>query len=273
MRARVLVAAILVPILLVLALLAPVWLLTAVIALVSGLIAFEFMRGAGLTVHARCTAYAVVFAAGIPVWAYFGSDMRILYASLVVLTFLVYYEAVISYRGESGAAFRVLATIFAAVFVPLLFVSVLRIRLMQNGVYLVLIPFVAAYCSDTGAFFTGRALGKKKLIPYVSPNKTVAGAWGGLLGAVLGMLIYGLIVRFACMVPVSFPLLAVYGLIGGAAGQLGDLAFSLMKREFKIKDYGNLLPGHGGMLDRVDSVIFTAPLIYCLILWLPAVGT
>jgi len=166
----------------------------------------------------------------------------------------------------------VLATIFAADLVPLLFVSVLGIRLMQNGVYLVMLPFVAAYCSDTGAFFTGRALGKKKLIPHVSPNKTVAGAWGGLLGAVLGMAVYGLIIRFACKVPVNFPLLLIYGLLGSPAGQLGDLAFSLMKREFKIKDYGNLLPGHGGMLDRVDSVVFTAPLMYCLIRWLPAIG-
>ena len=177
MKARVLVAVVLIPILLLLALAAPVWLLTAVMALVSGLIAYEFMRGAGLSSRTRYTAYAVVFAAGIPVWAYFGSDPRILYASLFVLTLLVFYEAIISYRGESGAAFAVLAALFAAVFVPLLFVSVLRIRIMQNGVYLVLIPFVAAYCSDTGAFFTGRALGKKKLIPHVSPNKTVAGAW------------------------------------------------------------------------------------------------
>lgn len=272
MKARVLVAVILIPILLALALAAPVWLLTAVMALVSGLMAFEFMRGAGLSTHTRSTVYATVFAAGIPVWAYLGAKASVLYALVFVLTLLVFYEAVITYKGEGAVVFRPLGTIFAAALIPLLFVSVLRIRLMQNGTYLVMLPFVAAYCSDTGAFFTGRALGKKKLIPRVSPNKTVAGAWGGLGGAVLGMILYGLIIRFAYAISVSFPLLIVYGLLGGAAGQLGDLAFSLMKREFKIKDYGNLLPGHGGMLDRVDSVVFTAPLIYCFILWLPAIG-
>ena len=272
MKARVLVAVILIPILLVLALAAPVWLLTAVLALVSALMAFEFMRGAGLSAHTRSTAYATVFAAAVPVWAYLGAKANVLYALVFALTLLVFYEAVISYKGEGAVVFRVLGTIFAAALIPLLFVSVLRIRLMQNGEYLVMLPFVAAYCSDTGAFFTGRALGKKKLIPHVSPNKTVAGAWGGLGGAVLGMAVYGLIIRFAFMMPVNFPLLVVYGLIGGAAGQLGDLAFSLMKREFKIKDYGNLLPGHGGILDRGDSVVFTAPLMYCLILWLPAIG-
>jgi len=272
MKSRILVAVILIPILLALALIAPLWLLTAVLALVSGLIAFEFMRGAGLSGDIRSTAYAVIFAAGIPVWTYFGADGKILYASFFILVILVFYEAVLAYRGESRVVFRLLATIFAAVIISIMFVSVLAIRLMQNGVYLVMLPFVAAYCSDTGAFFTGRAMGKKKLIPHVSPNKTVAGAYGGLIGAVLGMVIYGLIIRFACALPVNFPLLIVYGVMGSAAGQLGDLAFSLMKREFKIKDYGNLLPGHGGMLDRVDSVVFTAPLMYCLVLWLPAIG-
>lgn len=272
MKARVTVAVISIPILLALAILAPLWLLTTALVAVNALIAFEYMRGAGLAKDMGSILIAVLFAAAMPVWIFFGLDFNVFTAGVFILTTLAFLKGVLEYRGEDRIVFGILATFFAAVIMPYMFDSVLRIRLLEKGAYLVMLPFVAAYCSDTGAFFTGRLLGKKKLIPNVSPNKTIAGAVGGVAGCVIGMIIYGLIIRFACGLSVSFPLLVLYGLIGSPAAQLGDLAFSLMKREFKIKDYGNILPGHGGMLDRVDSVIFTAPLLYCLIVWLPAIG-
>ena len=271
MKARVTVAVICIPILLALAILAPVWLLAAVIAAVSALMAFEFMRGAGLAKDTGSTLIAVIFAAAVPEWIFFGSDLFAFTTALFILTLLLFLKGVLEYKGESGAVFAIFAVIISALVIPLLFNAILRIRLLEKGAYLVMLPFVAAYCSDTGAFFTGRAFGKTKLIPNVSPNKTVAGAVGGFLGSILGMIIYGLIIKYACGLSVSFPILIFYGLIGSPVAQLGDLAFSLMKREFKIKDYGNLLPGHGGMLDRVDSVVFTAPLIYFLIILLPAI--
>ncbi len=272
MKARVIVAVILVLILLALAILAPLWLLVAVLAAVNALMAFEFMRGAGLAKDAGYMLIALLFAAAVPEWIFFGSNLFAFTAALFLLTLLLFFKGVVQYRGENGAAFAIMAVIFSALIIPFMFNSILRIRLLENGAYLVMLPFVAAYCSDTGAFFTGRAFGKRKLIPHVSPHKTVAGAVGGIAGSVLGMMIYGLIIKLACGLSVSFPILIFYGLIGSPAAQLGDLAFSLMKREFKIKDYGNLLPGHGGMLDRVDSVVFAAPLIYSLIILLPAIG-
>lgn len=270
MKARVIVAVVLIPLLFGVAVFAPIWLLTLVLSTVLALIAYEFMRGAGFSKDILSTSLAVLYAAASPVAIYFNINRFYNTAIFILLIFVVFLKAVMDYRGDSGVIYDLFSTLFAASLIPYLFGAVLRIRLLNNGVYLVMMPFVAAYCSDTGAFFVGKAFGKRKLIPYVSPNKTVEGAIGGILASIAGMLIYGFIIKFMGL-QVNFLRLIVYGLIGSPVAQLGDLAFSLMKREFKIKDYGNLLPGHGGMLDRVDSVVFVAPLIHFLILCLPAV--
>lgn len=133
-----------------------------------------------------------------------------------------------------------------------------------------LLPFVAAFISDAGGYFVGRALGKHKLAPRLSQHKTIEGSAGGFVFAVAGMLIYGVILK-ATGFTVNFLVLAVYGFLGSLACQIGDLTFSAVKRETGLKDYGNLIPGHGGMLDRFDSMHLTAPMIELLVLWVPAI--
>ena len=125
--------------------------------------------------------------------------------------------------------------------------------------------------ADAGAFFVGNAMGKRKLAPHLSPNKSIEGAVGGLLAAIVGALLYGLVLKL-CGYSVNFLGMMVYGLLGSLAGQMGDLAFSAIKREYGVKDYSNLLPGHGGMLDRFDSTIFTAPLLELLVILWPAIS-
>jgi len=272
MKARIIVAVILIPILIVIAVYAPVWIFAGAVALVCALVAFEFMRGAGFSSDIVSTSLAIIYAAASPIALYMNINRYYSTAVFMLLVFVVFLKAVIDYRGDSRVINDLFSTLFAAALIPYLFIAVLRIRLFRDGAFLVMLPFIAAYCSDTGAFFVGKAYGRRKLIPYVSPNKTIAGALGGIVGAVAGMLIYGAILKYGYGFSVNFLLLTLYGIIGSPIAQLGDLAFSLMKRDFKIKDYGNLLPGHGGMLDRVDSVVFTAPLIFWLILWLPAIG-
>ncbi len=272
MKTRVIVAIILIPILIAIAVYLPVWVMAAAMAVVCALAAFEFMRGAGFSSDVVSTLLAVVFAFASPLAVYLNINRFYSTAVFMLFVFAVFLKAVIDYRGDSRVIYDLFSTLFAAALIPYLFMAVLRIRLFPRGEYFVMLPFIAAYCSDTGAFFIGKAFGRRKLIPYVSPNKTVEGALGGLLGAVAGMLLYGLILQYFCNLKVNYLFLAIYGLIGSPIAQLGDLAFSLMKREFKIKDYGNLFPGHGGMLDRIDSVVFTAPVIFWLILWLPAIG-
>ena len=132
-----------------------------------------------------------------------------------------------------------------------------------------LLTFICAWSCDTFAYFTGRFFGKHKLIPHVSPNKTVEGSVGGVVGAMVICIVYLLIVKNVFdtnMLQWSNVVVegAVYGLVGGALSQLGDLIASAIKRDTGIKDFGWIFPGHGGFMDRFDSVMFIAPIMYIL---------
>ena len=137
-------------------------------------------------------------------------------------------------------------------------------RILQS--MLLIFVFTTSIGGDTFAYFVGRAVGGPKLCPQVSPNKTIAGGIGGLVGSVSVTVLAGLIFRWAAPDFAQFPPLwanALAALIGGACAQLGDLFASLVKRHCKLKDFGHIFPGHGGMLDRLDSIVFTAIVIYC----------
>ncbi len=125
-----------------------------------------------------------------------------------------------------------------------------------------LLPFILSFACDTFAFFAGLTLGKHKLAPKVSPKKTVEGSVGGLAGNVVcGLLFVWVMDRWFGGSVVSYGPMVLLALACGAVAQLGDLSFSLIKREFGIKDYGKLFLAHGGVLDRFDSVLFVAPLV------------
>ena len=126
---------------------------------------------------------------------------------------------------------------------------------------------IPASFSDSAALFTGMACGKHKLSPLVSPHKTVEGAVGGLVGGVLGMVIFRIIFYLCTLQPLHIGGCILMGLVGALMGQLGDLSFSAIKRQYGIKDYGRLLPGHGGVLDRFDSVLFAAPVLWLMTCW------
>ena len=127
-------------------------------------------------------------------------------------------------------------------------------------------PFIGAWVSDTFAYFTGRLLGRHKLAPAISPKKTVEGSIGGIVFAVAVFAAYGLILASRGFSP-NYLALCLAGLFVSILSQIGDLALSLIKREYGVKDYGKLFPGHGGVLDRFDSVIATAPIILILSLF------
>ena len=121
-----------------------------------------------------------------------------------------------------------------------------------------------------GAYFAGVFLGKHRGITKVSPNKSLEGYIGGIVSGGIILLVYGLLLQNFAHLAVSMPRMVVYGLLGSAITELGDLSFSLVKRQYGIKDYGTLLPGHGGMLDRFDSMTFAAPLLLLLVQVIPA---
>ena len=154
---------------------------------------------------------------------------------------------------------------------PYLLGAVVRIHSQDAGRYLILLPFVIAFLSDTGAYFAGYFFGKHKLAPVISPKKTVEGLVGGVITAILGVVIYCVILRFAFDFEVNWICVPAYGLLGSLAGVFGDLCFSVIKRQTGIKDYGNLIPGHGGIFDRFDSMVVVAPLVELLLLTIPMV--
>ena len=133
----------------------------------------------------------------------------------------------------------------------------------QSGEYgiLVWLIFITAFGTDILAYFTGYAMGKHKLCPKISPKKTIEGSVGGILGSVIFCGVFGYFV-----VPQLLLHCIIMGILGGVISQFGDLTASIFKRKMGIKDYGNLIPGHGGILDRFDSVLFTAPMVYYYIM-------
>ena len=177
---------------------------------------------------------------------------------LLFLCWIAYYEQEQVF-GLEGLA----ASLFSGLLVSLGLGAMTVLRSMDGGRELVLAPLVVTFVGDSGAYFAGRALGKRKMSPRTSPHKTVAGLIGGLLAAAAGMVLYGLVLRLFDL-ELCLWKLAVVGLVGGAAAQLGDLSFSVIKRHAGAKDYGNLLPGHGGAYDRFDSTTFAAPVVLAL---------
>jgi phosphatidate cytidylyltransferase len=131
--------------------------------------------------------------------------------------------------------------------------------------------FSLPWMADAGAFFVGATIGKHKLCPNISPKKTVEGAIGGVIFCVLTALLLGVLFQFVILPDLKFNYIALIllGIIDAPLSIIGDLSFSLIKRTLKIKDYGSIFPGHGGMLDRFDSIIFTAPAIVVLNQFIP----
>ena len=142
---------------------------------------------------------------------------------------------------------------------------------MDYGKYYILIPLVLCFGTDSAAYFIGCAIGKHKMAPVISPKKSWEGAIGGALGGIVLMFLYTLILDLAFGFEVRYGACILYGICGAVVCVLGDLAFSVIKRQSGIKDYGELLPGHGGVLDRFDSMTFVAPLAEALLLVIPLI--
>jgi phosphatidate cytidylyltransferase len=152
-------------------------------------------------------------------------------------------------------------TLLGIVYIPFLFSHLLFIENMKYGSIILWLPFLTAWFTDTSAYFTGVTIGKHKIFPTISPKKTLEGYIGGIIGSGLLTTIFGIIVsRYDNSIGLTNYI--VIGLICAIASELGDLASSYIKRQTGIKDFGNLIPGHGGILDRFDSILFTAPVVF-----------
>ncbi|MCR5793384.1 MAG: phosphatidate cytidylyltransferase [Lachnospiraceae bacterium] len=152
------------------------------------------------------------------------------------------------------------------IYVPVMLFFMYLTRIMTHGEWLVWLIFISAWGSDTFAYVVGMLIGRHKLPSKLSPKKSIEGCVGGVVGAALLGVIYGIVMTKYVNGFVDAPVIfGVAGAIGSVISQFGDLTASAIKRNFDIKDYGKLIPGHGGILDRFDSIIFTAPIVYVII--------
>ena len=272
MKQRILVAVIGIPLLLLVLCWAPHWATAALLAALGVIGAHELLAAVSgaektksLWVLAGFMAVCTVFSTYAGMEAYKGTVLVAVPWLLCASVVLLFLLAVRWFGRENAVAFQdVCAVLLGGVAIPLAMSCLLRLRLMEFGGGLVLMPLVAAFMSDSAALFTGMACGKHKLAPKASPKKTVEGAVGGLVGGIVGMVLFRIVFFFVTVQALSIGWCMVIGLVGAFMGQLGDLSFSVIKRQCGIKDYGRLLPGHGGVLDRFGSVIFAAPVVWMI---------
>lgn len=263
LKERVISAAILV-VLLLLVVFSNILVITAAVLLIIEISLWEMYRAVGLD-----DKYILMIPSAImPVFFIFNFDQRIVYLA-ICLYIAVLFALMIArhsvYRFEDIARF-----FMVTILVSLFFSHIVWIR-QENpaGLWNAGALFVGSWITDTCAYFAGRAFGKHKLAPVISPKKTVEGSIGGILGAAVFMAVYGFAIgKFTPFVP-DYSSLIILGLACGVISQLGDLSMSAIKREYNIKDYGSIMPGHGGIMDRFDSVLFVAPLVYHFVSVMP----
>ncbi|URZ06638.1 phosphatidate cytidylyltransferase [Clostridium felsineum] len=152
-------------------------------------------------------------------------------------------------------------TILGFIYVAVFFSFIVLTDDLKHGNYFIWIIFIASWVCDTAAYYAGRFLGKTKLCPKVSPKKTIEGSIGGVLGSIIGCTVYGFVIS-KYGISLNLYHYIIIGLLCGVFSQFGDLAASSIKRHAKVKDYSNLIPGHGGILDRFDSILFTSVIVY-----------
>ena len=155
-------------------------------------------------------------------------------------------------------------TLFGICYIVIFLMFMPIIKADENGVFLIWYAMFASWGTDIFAYVCGKLIGKHKF-SKISPNKTIEGCVGGTVGALIIILIYTVIINNLCGMNINYILITVIGLILSLLSQMGDFAASSIKRYTGIKDYGHLIPGHGGMLDRIDSIIFIAPFAYFLL--------
>ena len=195
-------------------------------------------------------------------WAFLPDLMVVVLGFLMALMF-VYVFTYPKYKTE-----QMLAVFFGVFYVAVMLSYVYQTRMLTAGAYIVWLIFLCSWGCDTCAYCVGMLIGKHKMSPKLSPKKSIEGAVGGILGAALLTALYCFIFRSQMeMQKGEILVLAIIAAVAAFISMIGDLCASAIKRNYDIKDYGHLIPGHGGILDRFDSMIITAPIIYYLALY------
>ncbi len=225
--------------------------------------AYEMVGCVGLRKNVWIAVPSYLAAVVLPFLARMCENPLTVILAVCLIYMICVFAATVFSRGNLD--YTVASSAFTGVFyVTVAFTSIVFLR--DIGKYFYLLVFVGAWVSDTFAYLCGRLFGKHKLIPEVSPKKTVEGAIGGVIFAGLAFVLYALIIKnfFDASVAPNYLVMMIAGMIIAVISQIGDLIASVIKRRFGIKDYGWVFPGHGGVLDRFDSVLLTAPVLWIL---------
>ena len=234
------------------------------IAIVSVIAVFEMLRCCNVHKHFVFVFPYYLAALFVPIYLYLSARMELKMPVSGVLLLLVFFFVLWAYPAAVFSKWKLSVTDAATASIGCIYAitglnAILYIRqLMDEGGYLFVLIFIGAWVTDSAAYFCGCAFGRHKLIPEVSPKKTVEGSVGGILCCILAFGIYGLIVETILSggeISVNYPALLISALFISIVSQIGDLAMSLLKRHYGIKDFGRIMPGHGGALDRFDSVL------------------
>jgi phosphatidate cytidylyltransferase len=243
----------------------------------SAIAAYEFYKlaiGAG---SVPLWGHGVLFSAALPLFVYARQlGLWVPNVAIVMLLILELLTVALLVRGSTGKPLEVVGITLLGVFYTggmMAFAFALRYHPYvigaAAGTALVSLPFVLTWATDIGGYMFGRTIGGRKLMPSVSPGKTVAGAVGGLALAIVVALVYErFVLRPQAQLGMLLQGVILFAILVSVAGQVGDLVESMLKRQAGVKDSSHLIPGHGGMLDRIDSLLFTLPVSYALLGWL-----
>lgn len=269
-KTRFLSAIVLIILVLVALFFAPEWGCALIVSGVTYAVMYELTKAFDLKGKRALSAVNFIFATIFMALGYI--DTKI--AAKIIAPIIVFYVmllSVISVLDSRKVKFSdVCSSVFLVFYSVAMLVHITFIRKLDNGILLLFMTLLGTYITDSGAYFTGMTIGKHKLIERVSPNKTIEGAIGGVLCSVIAFAVFG-VVASKLGHSVNFLYLIILSVLCGVVAQLGDLSASVMKRSFQVKDFGNIIPGHGGILDRVDSLMFVAPVVYYFITFLPVI--
>ncbi|NLM57096.1 MAG: CDP-archaeol synthase [Clostridiales bacterium] len=270
MLKRTLTAAALIILLIPVLLYSDTLLLPVTLAFLSVSAVFEVARCVGLSSrrYLSKTIPAYIIAGCLPFLQYYINDDSDKFAFIsffiYVLIFIIYSFAVFKYYKGLLSPYTVFISMLFYIVIPAICAVAIVGNKDGNGMIYLPLVVVGSWVTDTAAYLVGCCIGRHKLAPHVSPHKTIEGAVGGVVGCCAGFLLYGLIVGSIKNFDVNYMALFVSGIATSVVSQMGDLIASYVKRRFGIKDYGKLFPGHGGVLDRFDSMLAVAPFLFIL---------
>lgn len=225
---------------------------------------YEMLGCVGMRKSPAVAIPSYLLAVVLPLLSLFTDESTIPLTFACCVVYLIFiFAAVIFSRGKMD--YTIASSAFMGIFyIAVSFTCIVLLR--EASDYLYLLVFIGAWTSDTFAYLCGRLFGKHKLIPEVSPKKTVEGSIGGMIFAGVAFVIYAVIITkfFDTNANPNYIIMAGAGVVVSVISQIGDLAASVIKRRFDIKDYGWIFPGHGGIMDRFDSVLLTAPVLYIM---------